>query len=91
MLSVYIFDNVKNVNFFFKRILKVIVSRDEGFVELEIFDDFYDVQRVEVQLVFCIVIVCKVLIIFDYCIDKNNYLKEFYVCVLSIYVGVNFV
>lgn len=39
------------------------VSRDEGLVELEISDDPYDVQRVEVQSAPCIVTVCKVLII----------------------------
>lgn len=49
--------------FFFLRIPKVTVSRDEGLVELEISDDPYDVQRVEVQSAPCIVTVCKVLII----------------------------
>lgn len=79
MLLVYTSDNVKNANFFFKRIPKVTVSRDEGLVELEISDDPYDVQRVEVQSAPCIVTVCKVLIISDYCTDKNNYSWEFYV------------
>lgn len=49
--------------FFFQRIPKVTVSRDEGLVELEISDDPYDVQRVEVQSAPCIVTVCKVLLI----------------------------
>lgn len=49
--------------FYFQRIPKVTVSRDEGLVELEISDDPYDVQRVEVQSAPCIVTVCKVLIL----------------------------
>jgi hypothetical protein len=42
------------------RIPKVTVSRDEGLVELEISDDPYDVQKVEVRSAPCIVTVCKV-------------------------------
>lgn len=56
-------NNVRNAIFFFQRIPKVTVSRDEGLVELEISDDPYDVQRVEVQSAPCIVTVCKVLLI----------------------------
>lgn len=74
--------------FFFQRIPKVTVSRDEGLVELEISDDPYDVQRVEVQSAPCIVTVCKVLLILIITLQKLLFGGILCLHLVSIYVGV---
>ncbi|XP_061197232.1 exosome complex component RRP42-like [Saccostrea echinata] len=66
------------------RIPKVTVSRDEGLVELEISDDPYDVQRVEVQSAPCIVTVCK--IGHSHIVDAS--LKEEACCLARLTMGV---
>ena len=69
------------------RIPRVTVTQDEGHVDLEISDDPYDVQTVDVKSAPCIVTLSKVQSLFCECYRQDVYLVQtadviqyFYAC-----------